>query len=54
MELSVIIPIYNVRNTLRRCLLSILSQQVSGMEVLLIDDGSTDGSGSLADEMALG
>ena len=54
MELSVIIPIYNVRNTLRRCLQSILCQQVSGMEVLLIDDGSTDGSGSLADEMAMG
>ncbi len=52
MELSVIIPIYNVRDTLGRCLESVLRQQVEGMEVLLIDDGSTDGSGLLADEWA--
>lgn len=52
MELSVIIPIYNTRDTLTRCLQSILRQEVGGMEVLLIDDGSTDGSGMLADELA--
>lgn len=52
MQLSVIIPIYNARDTLARCLHSILSQMFSGMEVLLIDDGSTDGSALLADEMA--
>ena len=52
MDLSVIIPIYNVRDTLGRCLGSVLHQQVDDMEVLLIDDGSTDGSALLADEWA--
>ena len=42
--LSVIIPVYNVEPYLRQCLDSVLSQDVNGMEVLLIDDGSTDGS----------
>lgn len=52
MQLSVIIPIYNARDTLARCLHSIVQQMPSGMEVLLIDDGSTDGSALLADEWA--
>lgn len=52
MELSVIIPIYNSRDTLARCLESVLRQQTDGMEVLLIDDGSTDGSGLMADRWA--
>lgn len=52
MQLSVIIPIYNARDTLARCLESVLRQQVDSMEVLLIDDGSTDGSGHMADEWA--
>lgn len=52
MELSVIIPIYNMCSTLRRCLQSVLQQPVDGVEVLLIDDGSTDGSGLLADKLS--
>ncbi len=47
--LSVIIPVYNVEHTLTRCVESVLAQQVAGMEVILVDDGSTDASGRLAD-----
>lgn len=52
MKLSVIIPIYNVEKTLQRCVKSILSQGLDNYEVLLIDDGSLDGSGKMADELA--
>ena len=53
MLLSIIIPIYNVEDTLRRCLMSDLSQVDDTMEVVLIDDGSTDSSALIAEEMIL-
>ena len=49
MKLSVIIPVYNMQDTLERCLGSVLSQLTDDMEVILVDDGSTDGSVSLAE-----
>lgn len=49
MKLSVVIPIYNVRATLDRCVASVVGQDYAPMEVILVDDGSTDGSGALAD-----
>ena len=52
MRLSIIIPIYNVEDTLQRCLESVLTQTDERMEVVLIDDGSTDSSGQIAEEMA--
>lgn len=52
MKLSIIIPIYNVENTLRRCLDSVISQNIDDCEIILIDDGSTDKSGIIADEYA--
>lgn len=51
-SLSIIVPIYNVADTLSRCLDSILAQAIDSCEILLIDDGSTDGSGAIADEYA--
>lgn len=51
MSLSIIIPIYNVEDTLRRCLRSVLAQIDNRMEVVLIDDGSTDASRQIAEEM---
>lgn len=51
--ISVIVPIYNVQDYLRRCLNSILGQTYCNLEILLIDDGSTDESGSIADEYAV-
>lgn len=49
-KISVIVPIYNVENYLGRCLESILKQTLRDWECLLIDDGSTDRSGSICDE----
>lgn len=48
--LSVIIPAYNVENTLRRCVESVLSQSVDDMEVIIVDDGSEDGTAGICDE----
>lgn len=50
--LSVIVPVYNASKYIRTCLDSILSQTYSDFEVLLVDDGSTDDSGSISDEYA--
>ena len=52
MTLSIIIPIYNVADSLRRCVDSVLAQRISDCELLLVDDGSTDESGTIADEYA--
>ena len=54
MRLSIIIPIYNVEDTLQRCLESVLAQVDETMEVVLINDGSTDSSGQIAEEMTAG
>ncbi|HJA72724.1 MAG TPA: glycosyltransferase [Candidatus Limosilactobacillus faecipullorum] len=48
--ISVIIPIFNVESYLRRCLESVRVQDYKNLEVILIDDGSTDSSGKIADE----
>ena len=50
--LSVVIPVYNVKDYLKDCLDSIISQSFSDFEVILVDDGSTDGSGDLCDIFA--
>lgn len=50
--ISVIVPIYNVEKYLRRCLDSICNQVYSNLEIVLVDDGSTDSSGKIADEYA--
>ena len=51
--LSVIIPVYNVKDYLTTCIDSILSQNIESMEVILVDDGSTDGSGDICDRLSL-
>lgn len=50
--ISVIVPVYNTKAYLDRCVQSILSQTYTNLEVLLVDDGSKDGSGELCDELA--
>lgn len=53
MKLSIIIPVYNVELYLRKCVESLLAQDYEGYEIILVDDGSTDGSGAICDEYAL-
>ena len=50
--ISVIVPVFNVAGYLPQCVDSILSQDYGNLEVILIDDGSTDGSGELCDRYA--
>lgn len=50
--LSVIVPVYNASRYLRQCVNSVLAQNISSMEVLLIDDGSTDSSRNICLEYA--
>ncbi len=51
-RISVIIPVYNAAAYLPQCLESVLGQDYPDLEVILIDDGSTDGSGALCDSFA--
>lgn len=47
---SVIVPIYNVERYLEKCIESICRQKFTGIEIILVDDGSTDHSGEICDE----
>lgn len=51
-EISVIVPVYQAENYLADCIDSILHQTFSDLEVILVDDGSPDGSGAICDEYA--
>ena len=51
-EISIIIPIYNVEKYLSRCLGSVEKQTFKDFEVIMVDDGSTDGSAGIAKEFA--
>lgn len=53
MLLSIIIPAYNVEGTLRECLESVLSQHVDDMEIILVNDGSTDNTAEICDEFGI-
>lgn len=52
-KLSIVIPVYNTKTYLSRCINSVLKQRIEGMEVICVDDGSTDGASEVLDQYAL-
>ena len=52
-KISVVVPVYNVQDYLRECLASLEAQTYKNLEILLVDDGSTDASGKICDEYAI-
>ena len=52
MKLSIIIPVYNVEQYLQNCVQSVITQTYQDLQVILVDDGSTDSSGILCDQLA--
>lgn len=51
-DISVIVPVFNVENYLEKCIKSIINQAYKNIEIILIDDGSTDKSGIICDKFA--
>lgn len=51
-KISIIVPVFNVEEFLNKCIDSIVSQSYSNIEIILVNDGSTDGSGEICDQWA--
>lgn len=50
--ISVIVPVYNIKDYIEKCIESLISQTYRNIEIILVDDGSTDGSGDICDKYA--
>ena len=53
-KVSIIIPVYNAANSLVRCVHSVMEQTYNNIEIVLVDDGSTDDSNKICCELAKG
>ena len=51
-KVSIIVPVYNMQNTVRKCLTSICQQTYINLEIIIINDGSTDNSDEIITEFA--
>ena len=48
-KVSIVVPVYNMQKYLAACIKSLKAQTLSDLEIILVDDGSTDGSGKICD-----
>nr|WP_300658193.1 glycosyltransferase family A protein [uncultured Acetatifactor sp.] len=51
--ISVIVPVYNIKNYVEKCVNSIINQTYQNFEIILVDDGSSDGSEVICDKLAM-
>jgi len=51
-NMTIIVPVYRVEKYLRKCLDSVVNQTMTNIEVIIVDDGSDDGSAAIAEEYA--
>jgi glycosyltransferase involved in cell wall biosynthesis len=52
-DISIVVPVYNCQDTINRCIKSLVNQTLKNIEIIIVDDGSTDDSSSIVDELSM-